>query len=138
MRFVGNQYTDSPRPARVHEKFLELEQPAYLGRRYILDPEVDQDRLQELVRAQSRVQHHAESNLAAWNGSQHTAEQRGLSGAGIAGDHDEALLFQNAVQQCGERLPMAGGLKEKTGIGRHRERLLLKAKMRFVHYFRPQ
>jgi hypothetical protein len=81
-----------------------------------LEAEVEQDGLDELARVEHRV-HDARERRLAVESAQQRLQQRGLAGADLAGDDDEARVSLDAVAQVAQRLPVHAARVQVVGVG---------------------
>src|SRR5207245_2394694 len=91
-----------------------------------------EDVLENAVEGQGAIEDRRDRGLAVEPLSQ-GLEQGGLSGAHLAGQHDEALPFLDAVLELGEGLPVARTHIEEAGVRGRVERLVRESVKRQIH-----
>jgi hypothetical protein len=97
-----------------------------------LDAELVADRQQQFLDRQLGIEDVGQAAVVG-NLLDEAAAHRGLAGADLARQQDEAAAAADAVQQVGQRLAMALAHEEVARIGRDRERLLLQVEVVSVH-----
>src|SRR5262245_14991432 len=118
----------------VDQKLVQLEEPLGVRRGLRLDAPVLQHVLEQPVDGHGGVVDVGDRRLTV-EAPQQRAEQRGLAGPDLAGQHDEALALAHAIDQLRQRLAMARRLEEELGIRSRTERRLVQAVELEVHTY---
>ena len=135
LRFVHDQHDASAARVRVEQVATEQVHQrlgaAAPGLRHV-DVQLFADREQELGRRDPWIEDQGDVRVDRQLLEQ-AADHRGLAGAHLARELDEAARLVDAVQQVRERLRVPLAEVQVAGVGRDRERLFLESEKARVH-----
>src|SRR5215470_12937381 len=118
-------------PAQLDQEVVQGDQPLDVGLSGLGDAEVLEYVLENFLEGQCRVEDEGRGAVAL-EAAQERAQERGLAGADLAGEEDEALVLLDSIEQLREGFAMPGGGVKEARIGRGIEGFLLKAEEREI------
>ena len=131
LRFVDHQQHEAPRRALADQEITQLAQHARLAR-FRFAAEIDENRLEELVRLQHRVHETCDGRLAIEPAQQRLKERR-LARSDLARDHHEPGLALDAETQVAQGLSVYAARVQVIRVRAERERTLAELVKAFVH-----
>src|SRR5262245_22593726 len=131
LRLVEGEHGVLTRPPPLDQEVVQGDQPLDVGLAGLGDAEVLQHVLENPLEGQGRVEDEGRGAIAL-QATEERAQERGLAGADLAGEQDEALVLLDAVEQLRQSLPVPWGGVEETRIGRGVEGFLLQAEEREI------
>src|SRR2546426_2583017 len=132
LRFVEDEDGVLARARALDEEVVQGHESLRRRLSALGDLQVLEDVLENAVEGQGAIEDRRNRGLAVEPLPQ-GLEQGGLSGAHLAGQHDEALPFLDAVPELGEGLPVARTHIEEARVRGRVERLLRESVKRQIH-----
>ncbi len=134
LRLVDDHHDAPAERVLIDQHPRQLAHHRRLGRRDLVDPEVDQQRLDELGRFEQRVDQARDEGAPVEAGDQRL-EQRRLAASDLAGEDDEAGPRLEAEAQMVQRVAMIRTQVQVVEVRRQRERAFPQPIKAFVHRY---
>lgn len=130
---VDDQNHRAPFPALPQQKLVEkMKQiPGFGGRPF--DGEFPSNRPQQIEGADAGIEDESEAVAVVVEVFEESPQHRGLAGADLAGNGDEAATVLDAVEQMGENFPMISAQIDEPGIRREGKGFFLKTVKIQIH-----